>query len=270
MMQGLSRFNSSDRTDWACACAYALLLSGLGLILAPEIVFLDDAYGGADERMNTIFKSYTTAWGLLGLGCSALALRAWRCSATCAPISRLVQRAILSLSVVAYVVGTIYPFGEARFGFYGNVVRQRRMPEAPEYGAEGLGLVDREKPGAAALIRFLRSLPRGRVLESQGNPYSYTTFISTLAAQPSYLGWSNHLHLLSKVAGEVDRREGVTSRVYGSHDCPDRLELARSESIRYVVLGSNERARYPELGPSDFDCFAKVAEEGEYALYEAR
>lgn len=269
-MQALRAADNHGRAEWERACVYGLILSGLGLILAPEIVFLDDAYGGADERMNTIFKSYTTAWGLLGLGCSALALRAWRYSASSATTTRWMQRTALSFTVVVYIVGTVYPYGEANFGFYGNVLRQRKMPEAPEYGAEGLGVVDREKPGAAALIRLLRGLPRGRVLESQGNPYSYTTFISTLAAQPSYLGWANHLHLLSKVVGEVDRRQGVTSRIYSSSDCLERLELARSESIRYVVVGSNELEQHPEIKPSDFDCFAKVAEEGEYALFKAR
>jgi len=269
-MQALRAADNHGRAEWERACVYGLILSGLGLILAPEIVFLDDAYGGADERMNTIFKSYTTAWGLLGLGCSGMALRAWGYSASSATTTRWMQRTALSFTVVVYIVGTVYPYGEANFGFYGYVLPQRKMPEAPEYGAEGLGVVDREKPGAAALIRLLRGLPRGRVLESQGNPYSYTTFISTLAAQPSYLGWANHLHLLSKVVGEVDRRQGVTSRIYSSSDCLERLELARCESIRYVVVGANELAQHPEIKPSDFDCFAKVAEEGEYALFKAR
>ena len=266
-IQGLMRSEKGTEIRWSDACTYALLLSGLGLVLIPEFVFLDDAYGGPDERMNTIFKSYTTAWGLLGLGCSALVVRAWRHSATCPAEYKFSERLMLSVVVVAYVVGTVYPGSGAAFGFYGPILRQRVMADAPESGVEGLGQVDRDKPGAAALIRTLRGLPRGRVLESQGNPYSYTTFISTLAAQPSYLGWANHLHLLSKVVGEVDRRIGVTSRIYSSDSCLERRELARSELIRYIVVGSNERAQYPELAASDFDCFEKLTETGDYLLY---
>ena len=47
----------------------ALLLAGVGLTAAPEIIVVRDDIG----RLNTIFKSYLQAWTLLGLG-AALAL----------------------------------------------------------------------------------------------------------------------------------------------------------------------------------------------------
>jgi uncharacterized membrane protein len=107
-------------------------------------------------------------------------------------------------------------------------------------------------------------------LEAQGDPYSYTTFVATLSAQPSYLGWQNHLQLLSTERDEVARRAKVTEQFYGSMSCAERLALARQERIRYVVLGTNERLKYEDLPDEGFSCLTKLADYEEYALFEVR
>ena len=46
---------------------YALMLAALGLLLimGPELLYVDDSFGGALERMNTVFKLYYQAWIVL-------------------------------------------------------------------------------------------------------------------------------------------------------------------------------------------------------------
>jgi uncharacterized membrane protein len=242
--------------------AYALIVSGLGLLLIPEVVFLNDAYGGENERMNTIFKIYTAAWGMLGLGVAAVLIAVVRRASQPGTPWRILRTGLVAASLIAVIVGT------ARFHY--DVIQKREMPRSAVYGREGLGRVDAEHPGAGTIIRTLRNLPRGTVLEGQGNAYSYTTFVSTLAGQPAYMGWENHLNLLSKVPGEVSRRAEVTSKVYGDLPCSARLDLVRSERIRYIVWGTIERSKYSGITETSFDCFTKVAEEGEYLLLEAR
>jgi uncharacterized membrane protein len=105
------------------------------------------------------------------------------------------------------------------------------------------------------------------VLETQGNAYSYTSFVSTLAAQPSYLGWANHVNLLTKNYAEVSRRERITQEIYRESDCHRRRELVQREGIRYVIVGDLEQKEHPGIKALDFSCFTQVAGQDRYLVF---
>jgi uncharacterized membrane protein len=252
------------QATWRDVFGEGLVIASLGLILLPEVVFLNDAYGPEIERMNTIFKIYTTTWALLGLAAFYLFGLVWK--------KRARQLEALAPGFSMLVGVTLFAglaFGTWRF--YDHVYPMRKM-ERSEFGREGLGLANRKYPGSGEIIRALRKQPYGRTLETQGGPYSFTSFVSTLAGQPAYLGWANHVNLLLKQndgvkSGEIGRREKVTDQFYKEKDCVARRDLASHEQIRYVVVGTKERERYAELGSLDFSCFTKLAEKDQYTLY---
>jgi len=234
------------------------------LVLTPEIVFLDDSYGPEIDRMNTIFKLYTTAWGLLGLGAVSVIVRALRKFEP-----QTAQFGMVVPATCGVVVALGLSYGSYKFYAHTGPMRANgSLDPSFEAKMEGLGEANRWHPGSGDVIRALRKLPRGRVLEAQGRAYSYTGFVATLAAQPAYLGWANHINLLNKVYGEVSQRENVTKEIYNENDCAARKEKARQEQIRYIVVGTLERKAYPGSENKDYSCFASVIKSGDYALYQ--
>jgi uncharacterized membrane protein len=275
----LVRLLSADRRSrevfWSNVFSDALLLGGIGLVFLPEIVFLDDAYGGENERMNTIFKIYETSWALLTLGAISIFTRGL--TAICHTpqgeprLPGLLASCGWTTAVISSVVTLPFFYHAAKL----------RMPSsaisivAP--ASEGLSELEQRFPGSVAIVRTLRDQPKGVVLEAQGNAYDYTSFVSTLASQTAFLGWANHVNLLTKkfnqVSGqeevnrEVSRREQFTEAFYLNPSCANRIASAREEGISFVVVGSKEVQKYPQLRNADFSCFKELAKDREYRLF---
>jgi uncharacterized membrane protein len=234
-----------------------VVMAALGLLLFPELFFLDDPYGGKDERMNTVFKVYVLTWSLSHMGAFYLLSKAYHRTLAKVPpvLPTLVQLATLG-------VLTSY------FRFLAFDLRPRDLP-LPRT-AEGLSKVNADYPGARQAIQQLRALPYGTVLEAQGDPYSYTAHVATLASMRSYLGWANHVELLTRNFDEVRRRIEATTQIYREAECETKRSLAAERGIDYIVLGPLERERMPWVEERSFGCMAAPIRAERYIIWHVR
>lgn len=230
-------------------------LVALPLILFPELAFLDDMYGGENERMNTIFKAYSASWVLLHAYAFYLLTRL--------PLGKL--RSSFALPALPFLIVIIVLWG----GFFARTVKLRKGTEPTVRPYEqGLSDIERRFPGSSTAIQILVNSRPGVVLEAQGPAYDFTTHVATLSSQPAYLGWINHVNLLLKMGEEVNRRAGITETFYREADCERRRQLAVQERIKYIVVGPLERKAYGDLPAEGFQCFEQIVKAREYAVYQ--
>ncbi|HMO01671.1 MAG TPA: DUF2298 domain-containing protein [Oligoflexia bacterium] len=237
--------------------AEALGVTAIFLLILPETIFMDDPYGGENERMNTIFKIYSSNWYFLNLYAIYM-------------LGSLYEKFKESFPKISYIT---YPLGIAFLivlsGFFSDTTKIRSFKGTVMQPKErGLSQIESEFAGAAETIKKLGDAQEGVVLEAQGNPYSYTSAISTLAGKQSYLGWINHINLLYKAYAETERRNNVTKEIYLDNFCENKRTLLQKENIRYVILGPLERKAYPALNSQSFNCLKIISNYGDFLIYE--
>jgi uncharacterized membrane protein len=243
-------------------------IASMLFLLLPEIIFLDDPYGGENERMNTIFKVYAPCWGLLH--CFSFYLIYTVIYSSKAGSDSLQKNRNYVSRFATFFAGIFFFFS---LMFFINTFEIRKTPALNPLG---LSALDKTFPGSKDTILFLRSQPEGVTLEAQGNPYDYTTFVSTMADKLSYLGWANHVNLLTKAYGEIQRRESVTNRFYKDFStdttqsetvCHTKIELLLQEKIRYVVFGPLEKKNYPYMNDYSLKCLKLLFRNEEFSIY---
>jgi uncharacterized membrane protein len=243
----------------------SLGVCSLGLLLLVELVFLDDAYGGDHERMNTIFKVFMFVWFPFHVWA------VWLCSQGCSTISNFLplhdwfRRGFRAIGAIAVSL-TVAVFC-ACFVRMATADGIRLEPVEVRWQPEGLAKVESTFPGAANAIRALRSESGGLVLEAQAGSYSWCAHVATLAQQQAYLGWANHVGLLTREHSEVARREQVTRSIYQASNCAAAAELLRAEGITHLVLGPLEKQQYATR-PEQFACLEIFVQSGAYYIFK--
>lgn len=201
--------------------AVLLAALGIGLLLAPELVYVKDTYGVSLYRMNTVFKSYFQAWILLAPAVPVLLENALR------------QLHVRRLAYAAIVLASLPHLLSALASVRGS-----------SGGLDGLAWMTRED---RMIVDFLRGRD-GTILEAVGPAYSDAGRISSATGSPAFLGWANHEIVWRGrgITGEVERRARVADAIYTSGDVQVIRNLTNRESIRFVVVGSRELASYDE------------------------
>ncbi|HLV44255.1 MAG TPA: DUF2298 domain-containing protein [Aggregatilineales bacterium] len=216
-------------TPLPASTAFALLLvvTGALLTLGPEFVYLRDNFG---QRLNTIFKFYYAAWIVWGV---AAAYGSYVLLARRGRVMRVVMGTLLAVLVLASLVYTAF------------AIPTRASEVAGPPTLDGTQYVERERPGDAAAIRWLRenAQPDEIVLEAVGGAYSDYGRVSAMTGLPTLLGWANHERqwrgeLYGELAGT---REQDIHEIYDTPSIERALALLEQYDVTYVFVGSLEQ-----------------------------
>jgi YYY domain-containing protein len=211
----------------AARASLAGAAAGCALVLAPELVYLHDAFG---TRMNTVFKLHYQAWLLLGLA------GAWAISAAWSDTSlgrRLAARAGAALAAGGLVFTAAATWDVTR-GFA---------------SAPSLDALAHVPPDERAAIEWVRAhVPPGElVLQAEGRSYEpEESRLSAATARPTLLGWDGHELQWRGSAFEkmaIGRSAGADA-AYRAADAASLLDALDAWSVRYVLVGPVERRRY--------------------------
>jgi YYY domain-containing protein len=241
----------------------ALMSAALGLTLLVEIVVLDGDVG----RMNTVFKFYLQAWLLLSVACGPAAVWAWT---AIRETKRL--RAAWTATLGILVFGALlYPLTAtpARWNVRMNRDAPRTLDGAAflnfvEYGDTGYaGNPVTIRPGddSAAIAWLQRNVDGSPVImEAHGsNPYrSIASRVAMYTGLPSVVGWDWHQRQQRAAAPGtlVTVRIEDVNNFYNTPDMAAARNILAKYGVKYVFVGSLERAYYSPQGLGKLDAMA--------------
>lgn len=215
----------------------AMALLGLGLLLAPEAVYVRDIYGEEYHRANTMFKLTFAAVIIL----APVAARAL-VGVPGLPPGGSRPRWVAAAATLAAALVLIYPLWSIP-GYYGSLFPGRRR------GLDGLSFLDRERPGEGEVVRWLREEVPGRpvVLEAAGTSYTDDNRFSMATGLPTVLGWFVHEWLWRNDLSAVTARREDVAAIYQAASAKEARLLLDRYRVRYLIVGEEERERYPGL-----------------------
>lgn len=244
------------RREPAALAPLALLLAGVGLTAAPEVIVVRDDIG----RLNTIFKSYLQAWTLLGLG-AALALPYLARALRPRPGVRFVSAraawaaglALLAATALSYpLLATphkldlrIQPLpatldGEAFMD--GGVIHDQGVP---------VGLnADRRA------IEWLRTNVDGApvVAETPTTIYRWGGRVSVYTGLPTIMAWDWHAKQQHwGYVHEVEARFDDARELFSTMDIRRARALLSTFNVGLIYVGELERSIYAAEALAKFD-----------------
>lgn len=232
-----------------------LILLSTILILVPEFLYAKDIYP-AHYRANTMFKLVYQAFIMLGI-VSAYTM------AIIIKKSRFLPFHLLSVLLVGLIL--TYPYF-AITSFYG------KLGSNTYEGLDGTMYLKKERLGDYEAIQFLNARVEGQpiILEAQGDSYTDYGRISVNTGLPTVLGWTVH-EWLWRGSYDVPQPRIDDVRSMYEDPLPVAEALLKQYNVEYIVVGSLERQKYPNITDQKFNQIGKIifiSSDGQTTIYK--
>jgi uncharacterized membrane protein len=228
-----------------------LVLTGIGLTLTPEFVYLRDQFGW---RMNTIFKFYFQTWILWGIAAAFASAILWQ-------ELKKVYKWLYSIGwMVLILLALAYPV----FGLWTKT--NHFNPGA--WTLDGTAYIQNYNPDEMEAIHWLQQAAVGVTSEAIGGSYSSFGRISEVSGQPTVLGWPGHESQWRGGAREMGSRQQDVELLYKTNNWNEAEKIINQYNIRYIYVGGLERSTY-RVNEAKFQNNLKtVFQKGTVTIYE--
>jgi uncharacterized membrane protein len=228
---------SLAETSRADLVAMPSIVCAFGLLLVPEIVYVESIYAPSHYRGNTYFKLTYQACILFGVVLGHLAVRFFS-----EPGGRLRSLLVAPLATLLLMLPLLYTVFGIR-GYYGDLSPSRFQ------GLDGLVFLARSHPDDGEAIRWLNGHVRGSptILEANGDSYTEYGRVSMATGLPTILGWYVHEWLWRGGRAGNDERARDIASVYQAEDGELTRGILEKYDVEFIVIGELERRKFPEL-----------------------
>jgi len=230
---------------------------GIALIIFPEFFYVKDIYP-AHFRSNTMFKLGYQAfiWWSIIVGYVITEIVFFMKEK-----SKRSMRTILILFFIPQVfLVSIFPIFAVR-SYFGELKTYE--------GVYGLGWLEKEFPDSASVVAWLNKQSKDAVIvEASGDSYTDNNHISAFTGLPTITGWAVHEWLWRGSFDIVSPRQEDVRVIYESNDTQEVRLMLEKYNVRYIIVGKQEREKYPAMQEGKFLEFGSVAfQAGETTVY---
>lgn len=225
----------------------ALLASSWTLIILPEIIYLKDIYAATHYRANTMFKLTYQAFVMSYLAGGYIIVR----QITLQKFTYVKRFLAIFWVVVLY---SILAYAQiSTNSYYGNLKNYQ--------GLDGIRWMENQYPNEYNTILWLRANAEKNavILEAPGDSYTDFNVISSYTGIPTVSGWYVHEWLWRGTPDFPQARVTDITNIYQSEDAAFVKDLLKKYKVNYVIVGSFERQKYPQLVEEKFNQIATPA-----------
>jgi len=220
-----------DKTD---LFVLILGLCAIGLVLIPEVIYVEDIYSGDYKRANTMFKLTYQAFLMFGISFGYLFIRMIRFGET------IRQKRAATIGFILFFCSLFY-IGNAVNAWFGNIFNRDRYQ-----GIDAAAFMEKEMPDDYLATNWLNRNISGMpvVLEANGDSYSDYQRVSVITGLPTVLGWHTHEWLWKGDPSILDVRAEDIKQIYTSSDEKTVRALIEKYQIEYIYVGKLEQEKY--------------------------
>lgn len=215
-------------------------LCAIGLVLLPELIYIEDIYSGDYKRANTMFKLTYQAFIMFGLCFGYIFIRLIAFKRTGRQFRVAVAGLVFFLLSVTYIQNAVN-------AWYGNIFKSSGYK-----GLDATKFMYSKMSEDMEAIDWLNENVKGMpvVLEANGDSYTDYERVSVMTGLPTILGWRTHEWLWKSSEEAVIFRESIVKSIYTSRDEEEVRSLLKEYRVSYIYVGELEREKFPDINDS--------------------